>query len=227
MPTILLLRHAQASFGAADYDVLSTRGHEQVAALVAALEHRGTRITRVLSGSLRRQIDTAQPVAKSAGVTVETDPRWDEYDSSDVLSHYSTSPARQERRPGSATPAISSRDFQGIMESALVGWIEAGGSSHAAESWDAFSARALHACQDLASELSAGDIAVACTSGGVIAAVATALLAVPARTFIAFNRVSVNSGLTTLAHGRSGTTLVSFNEHAHLQHPGASLVTLR
>ena len=37
MPSILLVRHAQASFGAADYDVLSERGHEQVTALVAGL----------------------------------------------------------------------------------------------------------------------------------------------------------------------------------------------
>ncbi|MEC8667907.1 MAG: histidine phosphatase family protein, partial [Pseudomonadota bacterium] len=33
MPTLYLIRHGQASFGADDYDVLSPIGHEQARAL--------------------------------------------------------------------------------------------------------------------------------------------------------------------------------------------------
>jgi hypothetical protein len=54
-----------------------------------------------------------------------------------------------------------------------------------------------------------------------------ALLGVPPAAFVAFNRVVVNTGITRLAHGRGGTTLVSFNEHAHLESPGRSLITYR
>ena len=227
MPTILLLRHAQASFGSADYDVLSARGHEQTAALVQDLECRGLRIARVISGSLARQRDTAGPVAVACGQTLEIDPRLDEYDSGDLLSHHSSSAVRQARPPGAAVPELTSKAFQDVLEMALENWIAAGASGPAREPWDAFAARTVGSCRELAAELGSGETAVACTSGGVISAVATGLLAVPARTFIALNRVTINTGITTLAHGRSGTTLVSFNEHAHLQRPDGSLLTYR
>jgi broad specificity phosphatase PhoE len=227
MPTILLLRHAQASFGAADYDVLSVRGHEQVGALVQDLDRPGTSIDRVLSGSLARQRDTAGPVARAAGRELEIDRRFNEYDSNDVLAHHSASAARQERPPGGEVPALTSREFQDVLEAALESWIEAGADGPTAESWDAFAARTMSACEELAAGLGSGETALVCTSGGVIGALAAALLAAPARTFIAVNRVTINTGITKLAHGRSGTTLVSFNEHTHLERPAGSLLTYR
>jgi broad specificity phosphatase PhoE len=44
MPSLLLIRHAQASYGSADYDVLSERGHQQVARMHEALTARGVRL---------------------------------------------------------------------------------------------------------------------------------------------------------------------------------------
>jgi hypothetical protein len=41
---------------------------------------------------------------------------------------------------------------------------------------------------------------------------------------VAFNRVTINTGLSKVAVGRSGMTLVSFNEHGHL---GDDLLTYR
>jgi broad specificity phosphatase PhoE len=43
MRELVLLRHAQASFGAADYDVLSDLGHRQSLALGEALAMQGLR----------------------------------------------------------------------------------------------------------------------------------------------------------------------------------------
>ena len=67
MPIVLLIRHAQASFGTADYDVLSERGHAQVEALHRALTRRGIVADRVVTGSLRRQRDTGRPWSQGAG----------------------------------------------------------------------------------------------------------------------------------------------------------------
>jgi hypothetical protein len=50
---------------------------------------------------------------------------------------------------------------------------------------------------------------------------------VPDAALIAFNHVSVNTGITKLAVGRSGTTLISSNEHAHLDEADGSLITYR
>ena len=65
------------------------------------------------------------------------------------------------------------------------------------------------------------------TSSGVIAALTAGLVSAPDPTFVAFNRVTVNAGLTKVVVGRGGTTLVSFNAHGHLEEPGDSLVTYR
>ena len=58
------------------------------------------------------------------------------------------------------------------------------------------------------------------TSGGPIAWAAASLLAdepeVAGRLWRRLNPVCVNSGVTRLVTGRRGTTLVTFNGHAHL-----------
>src|SRR4030088_1014591 len=117
MPSILLIRHAQASFGAADYDVLSDRGREQVRALVAGLRRRRIVADHVISGNLRRQRDTAEPYADALGLTVRIDPRWNEYDDRDILTHHASVLAGLERHPGD--PALSSQEFQQILNDAL------------------------------------------------------------------------------------------------------------
>jgi len=228
MPSILLVRHAQASFGAADYDVLSETGHEQAAELARELGRSSLTVTRVVSGGLVRQRDTIAPLARELELEVVEDRRWDEYHAGDILSAHSTTRARQERPAGSDAPAISSREFQELLEDALRSWIAAGADGPAGETWPAFAARVDGALQAAAAGLGSGETAVVCTSGGVLAAVAVALLGVEPLTFVRFNRVAVNTGVTKVAVGRSGMTLVSYNEHGHLDRAdGGSLLTYR
>jgi broad specificity phosphatase PhoE len=225
VPTLLLARHAQGSFGAADYDVLSDRGHEQAAALADDLERRAVRVDRVVSGALARQRDTAAPVAAKVGAEIEVDPRWDEYDSNAILARHADTDVRLEGHAGAAGGAVSSRDFQAVLDGALAGWIAAGAGGEG--SWPAFRDRVAAALRELAAGLGSGQTALVCTSGGPLAAACVALLGLPDDRFVAFNRVVVNAGVTKVVHGRSGTSLVSFNEHAHLERPGGSLVTYR
>ena len=70
--------------------------------------------------------------------------------------------------------------------------------------------------RELMAGLGRGGVGVVVTSGGVIAAVCADLLRVGAEGFVALNRVVVNTGVTKLVSGRSGTSLLSFNDHAHL-----------
>ena len=227
MPTILLVRHGQGSFGGADYDVLSELGARQAAALAEALAVRGVRVERVVSGSLARQRDTAAPIAAAAGCAVAVDPRWDEYDANDILAAHSSTAARLDRPPGSDAPPVSAREFQDILEGALAAWIAAGAASSTRESWPDFAQRVGAALAELAADLPRGTTAVVSTSAGVLAALCVALLELPGAALLGFNRVAVNSGVTRLVHGRSGTTLVSFNEHGHLERPGESLISYR
>jgi broad specificity phosphatase PhoE len=227
MPAILLARHGQASFGTADYDRLSPTGLEQTAALAADLERRGVRIDAVVSGTMTRQRGTAEPVAAAVGRELTIDAGWDEFDSADVFEHHSSSALREERPAGSDQPEISSREFQAVLDDALHAWIAAGDESATAEPWPVFARRVAAARSALLDRLGPGETALVSTSGGVIAAICVELLAVPDATAVAFNRVTVNTGVSRIVSGRSGTTLVTFNEHAHLERNGHSLVTYR
>jgi broad specificity phosphatase PhoE len=80
---------------------------------------------------------------------------------------------------------------------------------------------------DVADGLGKGQTAVVVSSGGAIAAISAALLSVPAEALVAFNHVSVNTAITKLVVGRSGTTLISSNEHAHLDEADGSLISYR
>lgn len=61
-----------------------------------------------------------------------------------------------------------------------------------------------------------GELAIVVTSAGVIGHVAANLLGLGVEQWVRLNRVCVNAGVTTVAGGRRGLSLVTFNEHAHL-----------
>jgi broad specificity phosphatase PhoE len=227
LPTILLARHAQASFGAEDYDVLSPMGETQAEALAQDLELRRISIDQVVSGALIRQQDTAAAVASGARSDLTVDPRWNEYDDGDILTHHSTTSARQSRPVGSEAPVVSPREFQDLLEKALLRWIAAGSASDTAESWPAFTARVTGALRDVAAGLPRGGTAFVCTSAGVLAATCVAVLGFPAEALLPFNRVSVNTAVTKVVQGGLGTTLISFNDHGHLERADPPLITYR
>jgi broad specificity phosphatase PhoE len=226
VPTILLVRHGQASFGTADYDVLSALGERQSRALDAELQRRGTHVDLLVCGTMRRQRDTVAGLAVDAEPSI--DPGLNEYDSDGILVAHTDSAMRQgSQQPPPPDVAAASRAFQEVLDDGLRAWIAAGTESPAVETHPAFVGRVRHSIEGVAATLQSGQTALVCTSSGVISAACTTLMGLPDDAFIAFNRVTVNTGITTIALGRSGRTMVSFNEHGHLETAGTSLVSYR
>jgi broad specificity phosphatase PhoE len=215
---IYLVRHGQASFGAADYDALSPRGFEQSTVVGAELLRREVSFSQIRTGSLARQRDTAATALKvlGTGTPVVEDPRWNEYDHVDIGLHHAC-----------GAPQEDSRAYQSVLDKALTAWIEAGDSGPCAETWPAFLARCTAALRDLVASLGKGEHAVVFTSGGVIATVCGALLGTPETGLLKLNRVTVNGGITKLVSGRGGVTMLSFNEHPHFEADAAQLLTYR
>jgi broad specificity phosphatase PhoE len=225
MPTVLLVRHGQASFGAADYDVLSDLGRRQSELVAASLAERGYRPARLVSGTLRRQQETAAAFAAPGAAQLEVDRRWDEFDPDDVLAHHSDSALRLQAEGAGAT--LTNRGFQAALEPALAEWVAHAERSPTAQTWPEFSGLGSAALGDLAAELGAGESAVVVTSGGAIAAVVGTLLGAPAEAFAALNRVLVNAAVTKLAIGSTGINVLSVNDHSHLELVDRELVTYR
>jgi broad specificity phosphatase PhoE len=220
MGAIYLIRHGQASFGEQDYDQLSSNGVEQSAVIGAELLRRRIRFTEVRTGSLVRQLKTAETVLDwlGTGGLSKEDPRWNEFDHVEIVARHGGGVPQQAADP---------RGYQAVLDGALAEWIAAGEASPCAESWPAFLARARGALDDLVAVLGKGQNALVFTSGGVIGTLAGHLLGVPEIGVLKLNRVLVNGGITKLVAGRGGVTLLSFNVHSHFEGKTAKLLTYR
>ncbi|MFF4359176.1 hypothetical protein [Streptomyces sp. NPDC001604] len=93
--------------------------------------------------------------------------------------------------------------------------------------WTAFAGGATAAPAEVTTTLGQGRDAVLITSGGVLAALCGTLLSLPPASVVALNRVVVNASVTTLVVGGSGTSLLTFNDHAHLTGDGRRLLAYR
>ncbi|MDT0309495.1 histidine phosphatase family protein [Streptomyces sp. DSM 44917] len=227
MPVIHLVRHGQASFGAADYDVLSDPGREQATAVGAELGRRGLRDPLLVCGTLRRQRDTAELLAKAAGFAgpARTDARWDEYDHLRLLTAYAATALDAEPPESGPGLAAANRSLQTALDAALGAWVAE--AAPGPEGWPAFSGAALAALRELSEGLGAGRDAVVVTSAGVVAALCSGLLGAGPSGVVALNRVAANAGITTVTSGRSGLSLLAFNDHAHFAGERRPLLTYR
>jgi broad specificity phosphatase PhoE len=206
------VRHGQASWGADDYDVLSEIGWEQSRLLGKALAARGIVPDLAVVGGMRRHRETAEACLESLDGTVptETDPGWDEFDHVAMLSLL---PAPFEgRKPTKA-------EFQEWFESATDRWTGGEHDSDYTESFTAFTDRVGAALRRTAEKVGSGT-AVVFSSGGPVSWATADLLAdsrsAASSLWRRLNPVCVNSGVTRVVTGRRGLTLVSFNEHHHL-----------
>ena len=177
MSSILLVRHGQASFGAADYDELSPTGHEQSRVLGAALAARGVTADVLVAGEMKRHAQTAAGVLEGArwSAPTEVDGGWNEFDHLQVLSVHA--------RPESAEGESEKAAFQRWFEEATLRWTSGEHDDAYDESFGAFTSRVGAALDRLVADLPAKGTAVVLTSGGPIAWAVATLLADEAATW--------------------------------------------
>jgi len=211
MGVLLLVRHGQASLGAADYDRLSDLGRRQARVVGARLAESDLTIDRVVAGALSRQRDTAEAIMTALGRPLDdltVDDRLDEYDHVTVMARHdagiSFANATAEGERG--------RTLQSALEEAIGRWIS-GGDGYG-ETHDTFIERVQGAIGDLVGK---PGVTVAVTSGGVISAYCALSLGLPVERWPSLARLVVNASITKIISGRTGTSLVTFNDHAHLE----------
>jgi broad specificity phosphatase PhoE len=214
---LLLVRHGQGSLGTSNYDELSELGYRQARLVSARLARADADINRVCCGGLARQRETACAIMAGLGLPLGdlvTDDRLDEYDHLGVLA--------VQRDPfASATTPESRRALQSRLDEAILRWIQ-GGAGYP-EPHGAFTGRVAAVVAELAA-LPGTTMAV--TSAGVIAVACAQLIGVPDDRWPALARMVVNSSVTKLITGQTGTHLLAFNDHAHLE-DDRSLITYR
>lgn len=237
MGQIYLVRHGQASFGAADYDRLSAHGVEQSRRLGEWFAQCRLAFGQVVTGGLKRHRQTAEAcLAALPGAPPpaqwRADPGFDEYDHTEVLAKH----APQMRDPLAAKDALDGdanprKAFQRMFAQAMERWMSGQHDGDYRESWPAFRARCVAALRRAAQGAEASQSIVVFTSGGPIAAICQELLGFPDRRAADVNFSLANSSVTKLLFSstdRARIGLSYLNNYAHLERSGeAQAITYR
>lgn len=210
MALVVLVRHGQASWGAADYDVLSDHGHEQARTLGASWRTTGFEPVRIISGRMRRHRETADEIRAGYGREVPTAgvDGLEEFDHVDVF-------AESVGADGSL-PDLDEQAMEQMFGEGLRRWITADGSRTYRETYRQFRARVGDAFAGVVAGLDGDDKAVVVTSGGVIAGIVCDLLGVADDRWPALAAPIINTSTHKVLVRDGRPMLVSFNEHAHL-----------
>lgn len=211
MPELILVRHGQASFGAADYDKLSELGWRQSRWLGEHFAERGATFDVVVRGSLRRHTETLAGIAEGMGrpLAAAEDARLNEYDSHSLLNaHLKGKPMPQ---------ADDRRVHFRILREAMYAWTDGtlAGAPH--ESFADFRSRVLGALAELQKGTARRVLVV--SSGGPISTILAEVLRMPSRGVVELNLQTRNTGITELQAGASRIHFVSFNNVPHLDRP--------
>lgn len=228
MGQIFLVRHGQASFGAADYDQLSDLGVEQSRLLGGWFADCGQGFTRAVRGTLKRHRQTgeaclgAMPAALQPPQGMEVDAGFDEYDHREVLERYNPEFATPEgtRRALQlmARPDDTPRKvFQRAFTAAMSRWAGGEHDGDYRESWTGFRIRCNQALQRLADSAGAAQTVVVFTSGGPISVICQALLHVTDSDAAQLNSAVVNASVTRLLYQPGRISLSTLNSYPHLE----------
>lgn len=213
MGTLYLVRHGQASFGAADYDKLSELGSRQSRRLGQYWRERDLRFDAVLTGTLRRHAQTWAGIAAGAGydndvIALEG---LNEYDSEAVIATIHPQPLQ---KPD--TPEMYRHHFR-LLRDGLRQWMNGVVSPKGMPSYSDFLAGVTNALEQVRKNHQGNVLIV--SSGGPISTAVGHVLGTTPETTIELNLRIRNSALTQFDFNPKRHSLISFNTLPHLDHP--------
>lgn len=252
MTQLLLIRHGQASFGAADYDRLSDVGRRQARLVGRQLAARGQRFDVLIAGDMQRQRHTAELAVQGLNghgqndsdnndsgndapqtnpPALAIDPAFNEYDADALFAAYLPRVLAEDPALAARRDEINDdrRLFQKAFEQVTGHWL-AGTPPEGrdCETWQAFTDRVTAALDRLRNDHPRDSRIGVFTSGGPIAVAVATAVAADAHKTIEINWGVYNTGISELRSTRSGWRLLGFNDISALRAAGdAALITHR
>jgi broad specificity phosphatase PhoE len=226
MGTLYLVRHGQASFGADDYDRLSELGQRQSVRLGEYFAHKGLQFDAVISGTLRRHVETLQGIrdgmAGQGMVPAQEVLSWsglNEYDSAAVIAAIHPQPLD---RPDS--PERYRQHFR-LLRDGLAQWMAGVVSPKGMPRYEEFVHGVTGALDHVRSSLHGRNVLLV-SSGGPISTAVGQVLGTSPETTIELNLRIRNSSVTEFAFTPRRHMLLTYNTLPHLDHPDhASWIT--
>lgn len=224
MSTLYLIRHAQASFGADDYDVLSDLGQEQSRVLGQHVAGRGLDLDAIFTGPRKRQIDTADLLresANAAGASVPEPTRLDEldeYPAFDLFKKWLPKLIAEEPELAN-TLAAEGADRVRLMERAVelvsIKWARGELDTGDLETFAAFDARVNAGLRAVMQKLGRRRRAALVTSGGPISVTMRRALGLAEDTTLRVAWVIANASISEFRYRDDDLSLISFNGVPH------------
>lgn len=208
MSVLYLVRHGQASFGTDDYDRLSDLGKAQSRTAGRFLASQGIEPDRIVHGEMLRQRQTAEGLLEGMGLSMDAhvDSGWNEYAAWELTGVLDDVDPRAKH---------DSKIFQGELERGAARWASGEHDEDYRETYKQFTSRVERALDDAVAAMGSGQSTIVVSSAGAIAWTAARLIGGGFDQWMAFNRVTINTGITKIITGQSGTSLISFNDHGH------------
>ncbi|SDI87122.1 histidine phosphatase family protein [Lutimaribacter saemankumensis] len=210
MAELIVIRHAQASFGAANYDQLSQLGHRQSRALGEALAERGVRPDAVIIGSMRRHRETLDGILAGLGRKMEPEIHegLNEFDFTGLLN------ARFRDAPAPENMHTERKSHFRTLRETVLSW-QRDEIENPPETWAEFAARVEDARQTLLKPDARQVLAV--SSGGPIGQLVATTLNTPPEEQIKIQLQTRNCGVTRFIYSPRGAFYFhGFNETPHI-----------
>ena len=244
MAAIYLIRHGQASFGSAEYDLLSEKGSKQ--GVILGQSWRSNVVpSKFYSGDLLRHNQTLKCFAegyKGEETPIIIHSGFNEFDHVDILTNYNAKWLNLSKMSEEINQFKDpNRTFQKEFSKALERWISADNDHQYKESWLQFKTRCLRALQDVIDQELANNRKMVCglndekkakdilvfTSGGTISVIVQHILQLTDHHALQINQQSRNTSVTKLLFSENMLSVDYFNNYSHLEQAGDSWVTFR
>jgi len=235
MADLLIIRHGQASFGADNYDQLSTLGQRQADLTGEFLSQSGVHFTAAFSGDLSRQRETGERILAQLedAPSLVIDPRLNEVQTDEQMAVMTPLLCEQDPRFATLMADMNkdSKSFQKIIETVFNYWVSPNCQVAGIQSWQDYSAGVVSAFEAARASAESGSTSAIFTSGGTIATLVGHVLGLSADRVYEFYEPVFNCSITRLIFNSRKCSLSTFNDVSHLQLMGAQrgerLVTYR
>lgn len=215
MSTLVLMRHGQASFGAAKYDELTRQGESQARATGLWMRQRGIAPTALVHGPRQRQIHSAKLLLEGARMACTPT----EVNALDEFAEGEEIFAAAEKhfgRPMWESISRSSTDVLRDYDAACRAWSFDELEIPGCLSIDEFRAEIRQWFEQTTGSAGSGQCVLAVTSAGVIAALVCEVMGLPNSKWHSLLRVIRNASLTDILYSKGRSSLLAFNGVGHL-----------
>lgn len=212
MGNLYLVRHGQASFGAADYDNLSELGHKQSVKLGEHFRATGVTFDAVMTGTLKRHVQTWQAIAQGMQRNDTAALAWpglNEYDPVAIIQAIHPAPLQK------PTSVEEVKGHFRLLREGLAAWMQGTTKPVGMPAYADFLAGVTSALDHVRAHHVGQNVLIVSSGGPISTAVGHVLGARPDAT-IELNLRIRNSALSEFAFTPKRHVVVSYNMVPHL-----------